>query len=254
MYFTQEWMHKEQLFAWIIADGIKIAGLCFLWIASAKVTGNTDQKYIITYYILMLLVGRLMADITPEEGVRQILNGKFSNLLLKPTSYLNGYLGNNMGSNMFRLLISIPAFMIGMFLAIKMNMWIVDFNPYLIFLTLLAIVLGLLINFYLGNIFSLIAFYNKNMDGMRIFYYNITALLSGEFIPLVILPFIAQFILNVLPFRYTLSFPIEIMIGRMTSYDISTGFIIGLMWLCILYVIYKIFYSIAIRKYAAEGI
>lgn len=254
MYFAQEWMHNGQLFAWIIADVIKIAGLCFVWIASAKITGNIDQEYVVTYYILMLLISRLMADITPEEGVRQILNGKFSNLLLKPTSHLNGYVGNNIGSNIFRLWVSVPAFIIGIFLAMEMNLWVADFNPYLIFISLLAIILGFLINFYLGNIFSLIAFYNKNMEGMRIFYYNIAALLSGEFIPLVILPFIAQFILKMLPFRYTLSFPIEIIMGRMTNYDISTGFIIGLMWLCVLYFVYKIFYSIAIRRYAAEGI
>jgi ABC-2 type transport system permease protein len=89
---------------------------------------------------------------------------------------------------------------------------------------------------------------------MRIFYFNIAALLSGEFIPLVILPFLAEYILKILPFRYTLSFPIEILIGRLTNYDIYTGFAIGMIWLVALYFIYKILYSISIRKYAAEGI
>ena len=77
---------------------------------------------------------------------------------------------------------------------------------------------------------------------------------SGEFIPLVILPFLAEFVLKILPFRYTLSFPLEILIGRSTNYDIYTGFIIGGIWLIALYFIYKILYSIAVRKYAAEGI
>ena len=254
LYFSQEYMHKGQLISWIISDVIKIVGLCFVWLASSKITGSIDQGYVVTYYILMLVVGRLMADITPEEGVRQILNGKFSNLLLKPTSYLNCYIGNNLGSNLFRLLVSIPAFVLGIFLAIRMDLWVADFNPYLIFLALAGVTMGFFINFFLGNIFSLLAFYNKSMEGMRIFYFNIAALLSGEFIPLVILPFVAEFALKVLPFRYTLSFPIEILIGRLTNYDIYTGFIIGLTWLAALYFVYKILYSISIRKYAAEGI
>ena len=254
MYFSQEYMHKGQLISWIIADIIKITGLCFVWIASSKITGSIDQGYLVTYYILVLMVGRLMADITPEEGVRQILNGRFSNLLLKPTSHINCYIGNNLGSNLFRLMISVPAFLLGMFLAIRLEIWVMDFNPYLIFLSLLAVVMGFLINFFLGNIFSLLAFYNKNMEGMRIFYYNIAALLSGEYIPIIILPFVGQFVLSILPFRYTLSFPIEILIGRITNYDIYTGFIIGGVWLVVLYFIYRILYSIAIKRYAAEGI
>lgn len=254
MYFAQEYMHKGQLVSWIIADIIKIVGLCFVWVASSKITGSIDQGYVVTYYILILIVGRLMADITPEEGVRQILSGRFSNLLLKPTNHINCYIGNSLGSNLFRLVVSMPAFLMGMFLAIKLDLWVVAFNPYLIFLALVGVIMGFMINFFLGNIFSLLAFYNKNMEGMRILYFNIAALLSGEFIPLVILPFLAEFVLKILPFRYTLSFPLEILIGRSTNYDIYTGFIIGGIWLIALYFIYKILYSIAVRKYAAEGI
>lgn len=254
MFFAQEFMHKEQLIAWIVADIVKIVGLCFVWSASAKMTGSIDQGYVVSYYILMILVGKLMQDITPENGVRQILNGKFSNSLLKPISYLTEYLGSNIGSNLFRLLVSVPAFGLGMYIANRLGFWIVDFNPYLIFLALLAVALGFLINFLLGNIFTLLSFYNKNMEGMRIFYYNIAAFFSGEYVPFVALPLVGLFVVQVLPFRYTLSFPIEILLGRMTNYDIGIGFVIGIVWLIVLYILYSIFFNISIKKYAAEGI
>jgi len=254
MFFAQEFMHKEQLIAWIIADIVKIAGLCFVWAASARMSGSIDQGYVITYYILMILIGKLVQDITPESGVRQILNGKFSNSLLKPASYLIEYLGSNLGSNLFRLIVSIPAFGLGMYAAIKLGFWVVDFNPYLILLALLAIVLGFVINFLLGNIFALLSFYNKNMEGMRIFYYNIASLFAGEYIPFVVLPIVALFTVQILPWRYTLSFPIEILLGRMTNYDIGIGFLIGFLWLIVLYILYSIFFKISIKKYAAEGI
>ncbi|NTV78642.1 MAG: hypothetical protein HGA25_05755 [Clostridiales bacterium] len=254
MFFAQEFMHKEQLFVWIIADIIKITGLCFVWAASARMTGNMDQGYVISYYVLMILVGKLMQDITPENGVRQILNGKFSNSLLKPMSYLTEYLGSNIGSNLFRLLVSVPAFGLGMYITNRLGFWIVDFNPYLIFLGLLAVVLGFLINFLLGNIFTLLAFYNKNMEGMRTFYYNIAGFLSGEYVPFMALPLVALFTVQVLPFRYTLSFPIEILLGRITNYDIGIGFVIGMLWLIALYIIYSVFFKISIKKYASEGI
>jgi len=254
MFFAQEFMHKEQLVVWIIADIVKMAGLCFVWSASAKITGNMDQGYVITYYVLMILVSKLMQDITPANGVQQILNGKFSNSLLKPMSYLTEYLGSNLGSNLFRLIVSVPAFVLGMYITSRLGFWIVDFNPYLIFLGLIAVAIGFLINFLLGNIFALIAFYNKNMEGMRIFYNNIAATFSGEYIPFVALPLLALFTVQVLPFRYTLSFPIEILLGRMTNYDIGIGFAIAVIWLIASYILYSILFKISIKKYAAEGI
>jgi len=68
------------------------------------------------------------------------------------------------------------------------------------------------------------------------------------------LPIIALYTVQVLPLRYTLSFPIEILLGRMTNYDIGIGFVIATIWLIALYLIYSVFFKISIKKYAAEGI
>lgn len=254
MFFSQEFMHKEQLIMWILADTIKIVGLCFVWAAAVKYSQYADQGYIVSYYILMLIIGKLTGDVTPEFGVRLILNGKFSNLLLKPFSHLTEFLGYNIGSNLFRLIASIPAFIVGFLITQKLGLWIVNLNPYLIFLTLAAAAVGFFINFLMGNIFSLLAFYNKNMDGMRTFYYNICSFLSGEYAPLVAFPFAILFFVQLLPFRYILSFPIEILLGRLTNYDIQYGFIIAFVWLIVLFISYIILYSTVIKKYAAEGI
>jgi ABC-2 type transport system permease protein len=92
------------------------------------------------------------------------------------------------------------------------------------------------------------------MDGMRTFYYNISSFLSGEYAPLVAFPLSVLFFVQLLPFRYTLSFPIEILLGRMTTYDINYGFVIAGAWLVILIITFIVFYNISIKKYAAEGI
>lgn len=247
-------MYKGQLFAWIIADIVKIVGLCFVWMASAKLTGNVDQNYVVTYYILLMLVSKFTTDLTPEIGVRNILSGKFSNLLMKPFPYMTEYLATNIGGNILRIVIFVPAFVLSIFVARYLGVWSFDFSPYLIFLSCIAIFIGFFVNFLLGNIFTLIAFYIKYMDGMRIFYYNIAAFLSGEYIPFVFLSTIPLYFVQILPFRYTLSFPVEILMGRLSNYEIQQGFIFGCVWLVVLFVLFKIFKSISIRKYAAEGI
>jgi len=68
------------------------------------------------------------------------------------------------------------------------------------------------------------------------------------------LPYIIQFGLQLLPFRYTLSFPVEILTGRLGSYDLRFGFLIAGIWLIVLWFVYKLAFKFSIRKYEAEGI
>jgi ABC-2 type transport system permease protein len=106
----------------------------------------------------------------------------------------------------------------------------------------------------LGNIFTLGAFFTKQMDGMRTFYFNIASFFSGEYIPLVFMSFNMRFASEILPFRYTLSFPMELLIGDVVKADIEKGFITAIIWIVFLLVIYKLLYKKSLKKYEAEGI
>lgn len=254
MYFSKELVYREQLLVWIIADVIKIVGLCFVWVASSKLSDSVSQSYVVSYYLLIMLVSKLTTDYTLEFGVRDIIYGRFSNLLIKPYNYLIEYLGTNIGGNILRFLIFLPGFILGVYFAQKYNLWIVDFNPYNIFLGIIAIIIGFLISFILGNTVSLIAIYIKEMDSIRTFYYNVASLLSGEFLPIVFLPMWGAFVLHLFPFRYTLSFPVEVIIGNINDYEIRLGFMISIIWLLVLFFSYKTVYSLSKKKYEAEGI
>lgn len=254
MYFKKEFQYKDQMIAWILADIIKIVGLCFIWLMSAKVNGNVEQGYVVTYYILIMLVSKFTSDYTVEHGVRNILTGKFSNFLLKPFNYLLEYLGINIGSNTLRVVLFLPAFLLGIIIAFKNNLWIMNLNIFSIILGFLAMIIGFFISFFIGNIISLIAIKIKEMDSIRIFFYNIASLLSGEFIPLIFLSGLVAQVFKSLPFRYTLSFPVEVFIGEIENKEIFTGFLTGILWLIVLFIAYKIIYKKAIEKYEAEGI
>jgi len=112
MYFKRESQYKGQMIAWIIADIIKIFGLCFIWLAASRVSNVVDQEYIVSYYILVMFVSKFTSDYTVEFGVRNILDGRFSNFLIKPYNYLLEYLGTNIGSNILRVILFLPAFII----------------------------------------------------------------------------------------------------------------------------------------------
>lgn len=254
MYLKKESTYKGQIFVWIVADILKVIGLAFVWIAASKLTENISQSYVVSYYLLLVFVSKSTQDYIPEYGIRNIIDGTFSNNLIKPFNHLIEYLGINIATNILRIFIFLPAFIVGIVMALKYDFLVVDVTPYKIFLMLIAIIIGFSINFLLGNILTLFSFKIKQMDGIRITYYNFSALLSGEYIPMIFLPLTGQFILQMLPFRYTLSFPVELIMGKLGSYDINMGFLISLIWLVLLYFIYKIGYKFAVKKYEAEGI
>ena len=257
MFFSGESLYKKQILAWLIADIIKVVGLCFVWMSASKYTSDITRNYVVTYYILLMLISKLTTDRTIEFGIGNILSGRFSNLLIKPFNYLTEYLGINIGNNFFRTILFLPAFLVALFLVKRANLWmfnIAGFSIVEILLIALSIVIGFLINFFIGNTVALIAIFVKEVDGIRVFYYNIFSMLSGEFIPFAFLPTIGQQVMTFLPFRYTLSFPIELIINSLSIQEMQFGFVLSLLWLAVCIVIYKIFYKISLTHYEAEGL
>jgi ABC-type uncharacterized transport system permease subunit len=51
-----------------------------------------------------------------------------------------------------------------------------------------------------------------------------------------------------------LSFTVELILGRVNDYEKKLGFIFALIWMLILFILYKIISKKAIKKYEAEGI
>jgi ABC-2 type transport system permease protein len=254
MSFSKEFVYKKQLLGWIIADTVKVTTLCFVWSAASVSREDISTGYVVSYYLLLMLVSKLTTDYTIESGVRDMVTGKFSNLLTKPFNYLIEYVGKDIGNNLLRFMLFLPAFIVGVIFASLNNWWIYDFNPLYLLLFLLSAIIAFLISFILGNTVSLVALRIKQMDSIRIFFYNTSAILSGEVIPIVFLPLLVQKIFNVLPFRYTLSFPVEILLGKLDPVSILYGFVVSILWLLILFIIYKFTYRYFIKYYEAEGI
>lgn len=251
--FTRESIYKNQLLGWIIADFIKIITLIFVWLAVARVNKVVSVEFVVTYYLFLMLVSKLTSDYTLESGVRDMISGKFSNSLLKPFNYLVEYLGFDLGNNFLRFLLFIPVFIIGIIVAQHNGMWGYTFNFFILSLFIISTILGFIISFLLGNIISLVALKIKEIDGIRIFYYNISAMLSGEFIPIFFLSSSWQTIFKVLPFRYTLSFPVEILIGDLDERLLMEGFVYSVSWMLVLLIIYKFAFNYFIKYYESEG-
>ncbi len=78
-------------------------------------------------------------------------------------------------------------------------------------------------------------------------------MLSGGLFPLEVFGDTLQTIFNLLPFKYIISFPINIINGKLDLSLVWNGLFMQLLWICILTVIAALMWKRGTRKYIAVG-
>lgn len=253
LFLSTELTYRNQIVAWVLADIFQPFILAVLWSSVAKNgSSGLSVEQTVTYFFMIAIVSKFTKDYSDQFISNKIMFGEFSKYLVKPFNYLSESLGISLASKFLRLIIILP-FLLTTYIFFSDSI-VISTSAESIILFFLAIIVGFIINFLLGNTFALIAFFIKQILGLRSFYENVVTFLSGEVIPLVVMPFWALFFVQALPFRYTLSFPVEILTGRLFPFEVRNGFIIALVWIVILVILYKLLYRLAIKRYEAEGI
>lgn len=252
MYFKKELEYRWQVFVWVISDLLQPLLLGMVWISVARQGSILSVNQIVTYFFLVAIVSKLTKDWSVVYISNSVISGEFSKYLVKPFNYLAETLGISLGVRVLRLLLLVPILtLVGVFFSKYLY---IDFTFERVMLSLLALIFAFSINFLLGNTFALISFYINQILGLRAFYEHVALFLSGEAMPLLAYPSWSHIFLEILPFRYTLSFPIEILMGFSQSSEIANGFIIASIWLFMLIVTYRILFKLAIKKHEAFGI
>jgi len=86
-------------------------------------------------------------------------------------------------------------------------------------------------------------------EGIRI----VTVLLSGGIFPLEVFGARAGQILSLLPFKYTVNYPINVLNGKISTDEILTGLLIQCAWIVITLGIANLLWRQGGRRYVAVG-
>ena len=78
-------------------------------------------------------------------------------------------------------------------------------------------------------------------------------LLAGQVAPTRLLPGLLRAVSNVLPFRYMLGFPVEVLTGQLDGAALWTGFAFQAGWLAVAAVLFGTFWRLGVRRYSAVG-
>jgi ABC-2 type transport system permease protein len=222
----------------------------WLSIAQDGPIGTYDAGDFVSYYLLALYVRQMTSAWVSWVIDGEIREGVLALKLLHPINPIHDYLAENLADKVLRLLVVTPVLLIVVLLIPDVHYVLTPLN-FLFFL--LALTIAWYIRFIVEYIVGILSFWISQAMTIQDIFWMFFLLLGGVVAPLDLLPTWLSSIAHYLPFRYMMSFPIEIMLGRVTGPSLLTGFFIGLVWIVIFQIIYRMLWRQGLKVFGAYG-
>lgn len=204
--------------------------------------------------ISYFLVGYIVTVIVKSDAISlgsEIKDGTIDRDLIKPIHYMYYRLSRNFGAILVPLISALP-FLVIAYLAIGDEIAI-NTSPIILLFFLLSLLIGFIINFFIDFIIGMSAFVLDEVWALNSSVNHIKRFISGEFIPLSILPFFAFKILSYSPFQYVIYFP-SVLLTQTPSFDeVIRNLVLGCVWIAVLYLVSDRGWKSLIRRFSAFG-
>lgn len=245
--------YRASLFIWMIGQVLEPLVYLIVWSIVSNNNGGSVGSYttnqFAAYFILLMLVNQVTYTWIMYEFEYRIREGILSFSLLKPVHPIHSDIADNISSK----LITTP-FMILVAIALTVIFHpSLSPQPWAIAFFLPAMLLAFAVRFLLEWTLALSAFWTTRVGAANQTYFVLMLFLSGQFAPLALFPIPVQIIANILPFRWLISFPIDLMMGRLTVDQAFIGLGVQSAWLIISYVLLRIVWRAGVRIYSAVG-
>jgi len=202
--------YRAELIIWMLTTTMPLVSLA-LWSAVARSAplGRFGPKEFVGYFLAALIVRQITGCWLVWELNYEIKQGTLSQRLLKPIHPLWVYSASNLAAIPLRAGLCLPVAIIAIFYAQLTS------DPALLGIFFLSLVGAWCINFFAMALVGSLAFYLESSTGIFELWMITFMILSGYVVPLELFPTWARNIADVLPFRYTLGFPVEVLTGML---------------------------------------
>ncbi|GAA1591508.1 MULTISPECIES: ABC transporter permease [Kribbella] len=242
--------------AWVI---FMLANICvpiislLIW-RTALASGArlpVDERYVTTYFVLLGFVTMATSSWMAGFLAQDIRLGKLSSWMIRPASLLVGFVANNLSEKFLKLIALVP--MIGIVWWIFRDSMNIAAGPGRWVLFAVSIVFGAALTFTIDILIASLAFWMDDVSALVQARVIVSSVLSGAVVPLALMPSWSRGFVDHQPFRYTVSFPVEIVAGQLTGRELLTGFGFQLGYVVVLGVLARLVWAAGIRAYSAVG-
>lgn len=246
--------YRGEVVLWALWGLVYPAVSMVMWQAAGSGAGGGTlagftSSDIAAYFILSMVVGHLTSAWDVYEMGYLIRSGTLSARLLRPIWPLWESVAGNIAYKVVTLTLLLP---------IWAAFWwwcrpTLTASPGIFAAGCAATLLAAVLAYVWGYAIAMLAFYVTKMEAIAELYFGITLFLSGKFAAIDWLPAPIQWMTYAFPFRWTIAFPVEALMGRLSMADALAGLLWQAGWLVVGIAVLRTAWSRAIQRYSAVG-
>ena len=252
--WAEQWQYRANLLMYSLYGLVSPVVYLAVWITIANsqgsVSGLTANDFI-TYYLTLLIVDELTGDITIHILAYKIQDGTLSGDLLRPVHPIfTNTLIYNIAFKALSFIVLIPVWLV-LVLLFRPDYSAVTLESLLFALP--AIGLGFAISFLFGATITCLAFWTTRVYAISDFFFALTTLFSGQFVPLQLMPGPIKAVAQFLPFQMFKYVPIEIILNRLPPEVIAHDYAVGAIWFVVILLLFQWTWREGIKRFSAVG-
>ena len=251
--FAVQMQYRASLVIWLVGMILEPTVYLVVWSTVARgqggAVGGFDPRDFAAYFITVMLVNHWTFTWLMHEFEYSVRMGQLSPALLRPLHPMHLHVADNIVYKGLTSLVMVPAALV---LA-----WAFDARfeplPWALALAVPALLLSFVARLLLGSALAFAAFWTTRVLAINEMYFLTSWFLSGLMAPLSLLPSLVQTAAAVLPFRWFVSFPAELILGRLTVEQAVQGLLMQLIWAVVIYGLFTLLWREGVKQYSAVG-
>jgi len=224
-----------------------------VWSTIADQLGGTVGGYtagsFAAYYIVWTLVRNMNIVFTPFGWEWRIREGNLSMELMRPIHPIMNDIAYFSGWKIVVILLWIP---LAIFLALVFKP-VIEFTAMKALVFFIAIWGAFLIRTILLSLLGMITFWTTRVSAIFELYFALELILSGRLVPMTLMPQWVQNLSNYLPFKWTFFFPIDALVGNMSTSELWIGVGMQILWITIGASFLALVWRAALKQFSAVG-
>lgn len=246
-------MYRTQFAVYMVSTVVVIVVGLFIWttIEASGADLPVGREFLVSYYMLSAVVMVLASTWHSEYLASEIRNGRLNSWLVRPGSYLLNLIANNIAEKIVKVMAIIPMLAF-VWLGYRDSFALPgELARWLLFVP--AMLGAAAINFGLVTAIGSLGFWLDDNKGIARSQHMMRGVLSGQMIPLALYPAWTQGVLEWQPFRFTLSFPLEVLLMDLSASDLWLGFALMTGWAAFFVWLARFTWLRGLRVYGAVG-
>jgi ABC-2 type transport system permease protein len=246
------WLQYRSFF-FLLAFGWMIPPLVYLFVwstaAGDKSIGGLDRGEFVAYYLVLILVNQITYSQTNWTVGDLIRYGQMSRLLLRPLHPIFDAIAQEVAGKVVYLTLDVPiVILLAIILKPELHPGLIDVLAFVP-----ALVLAWLLRFFWGYALALLAFWATRAYALLPLQDTLVFLFAGQVAPVALLPGVLKSIAIVLPFRYMVGFPVEVLTGQLDPRGLALGFSVQAGWLALALILSAVTWKQGVKRYSAVG-